>query len=197
MSKVSIEWLLQKKITRAVVMVQKEFAEKLTGNREHKAISILANYGFEMKFLMNVKKSNFYPPPKVDSVVILLKPKKVLSKVLISTVNKIFSFRRKTVKNNENAYKTAKKKTQEIQKTPIHQPSLTQRSAKPQDTLVPWPWSPPLGQGPLGPRIDWASRGTFAMLAPELNCEGNLASRSAILVLNTSRLRARSCHSVG
>jgi 16S rRNA (adenine1518-N6/adenine1519-N6)-dimethyltransferase len=80
-------------------MVQKEFAEKLTGNREHKAISILANYGFEIKFLMNVKKSNFYPPPKVDSVVILLKPKKVLSKVLISTVNKIFSFRRKTVKN--------------------------------------------------------------------------------------------------
>ena len=52
-----------------------------------------------MKFLMNVKKSNFYPPPKVDSVVILLKPKKVLSKVLISTVNEIFSFRRKTVKN--------------------------------------------------------------------------------------------------
>ena len=99
MSKVSIEWLLQKKITRAVVMVQKEFAEKLTGNREHKAISILANYGFEIKFLMNVKKSNFYPPPKVDSVVILLKPKKVLSKVLISTVNEIFSFRRKTVTN--------------------------------------------------------------------------------------------------
>jgi len=99
MSKVSIEWLLQKKITRAVVMVQKEFAEKLTGNRKHKAISILANYGFEIKFLMNVKKSNFYPPPKVDSVVILLKPKKVLSKVLISTVNEIFSFRRKTVKN--------------------------------------------------------------------------------------------------
>ena len=53
--------------------------------------------------------------------------------------------------------------------------------------------SPPLGQGPLGPRIDWASRGTFAVLASELNCEGNQASRSAMLVLNASRLRARSC----
>ena len=88
-----------KKITRAVVMVQKEFAEKLTGNREHKAISILANYGFEIKFLMNVKKSNFYPPPKVDSVVILLEQKKIVPKILISTVNRIFSYRRKTIQN--------------------------------------------------------------------------------------------------
>ena len=37
--------------------------------------------------------------------------------------------------------------------------------------------SPPLGLGPLGPRIDWASRGTFAVLASELNCKGNQASR--------------------
>ena len=57
--------------------------------------------------------------------------------------------------------------------------------------------SPPLGQGPLGPRIDWASRVAFAVLASDLNCEGNQASRSVMLVLNTSRLRARSCHSVG
>ena len=99
MSKISIEWLLQKKITRAVVMVQKEFAEKLTGDREHKAISVLANYGFEIKFLMNVKKSNFYPPPKVDSVVILLEQKKLISKALISTVNNVFSYRRKTLQN--------------------------------------------------------------------------------------------------
>ena len=98
-SRFAIEWLLQKKFSRAVIMVQKEFSEKLISSEEHKAISVLANYGFSIKFLMNVKKSNFYPPPKVDSVVILLKPKKVLPKVLISTVNKIFSFRRKTVKN--------------------------------------------------------------------------------------------------
>ena len=35
------------------------------------------------------------------------------------------------------------------------------------------------------------------MLASELNCEGNQASRSAMLVLNASRLRARSCLAVG
>ena len=98
-SRFAIEWLLQKNFSRAVIMVQKEFAEKLTSNEEHKAVSVLANYGFRIKPLMNVKKSNFFPIPKVDSVVILLEQKKIISKVLISTVNRIFSYRRKTLQN--------------------------------------------------------------------------------------------------
>ena len=98
-SRLALEWLLQKKFSRAVVMVQKEFFEKLSSSEEHKAISVLANYGFKIKFVMNVKKSNFFPMPKVDSVVILLEQKKVISKVLISTVNRVFSYRRKTLQN--------------------------------------------------------------------------------------------------
>ena len=98
-SRFAIEWLLQKKFSHAVVMVQAEFAEKLQSKEEHKSISVLANYGFRIKFLMNVKKSNFTPVPKVDSTVILLEKKKVISKELISTVNKIFSYRRKTLQN--------------------------------------------------------------------------------------------------
>ena len=57
-SRKTIEWLLQKKFLRAVILVQKEFAEKLTSTKNHKAISILANYGFEIKLLMNVKMFN-------------------------------------------------------------------------------------------------------------------------------------------
>jgi 16S rRNA (adenine1518-N6/adenine1519-N6)-dimethyltransferase len=98
-SRYAVEWLLQKKFSRAVIMVQKEFSEKLSSNEKHKAISVLANYGFRIKFLMNVKKSNFFPIPKVDSAVILLEQKKIISKVLISTVNKMFSYRRKTLQN--------------------------------------------------------------------------------------------------
>ena len=51
-SRFAIEWLLQKKFLRAVVMVQAEFAEKLASKEEHKAISVLANHGFRIKFLM-------------------------------------------------------------------------------------------------------------------------------------------------
>ncbi|NWJ21984.1 ribose ABC transporter permease, partial [Marine Group I thaumarchaeote] len=98
-SRFAIEWLLQKKFSRAVIMVQKEFSEKLSSNEKHMAISVLANYGFRIKFLMNVKKSNFFPMPKVDSVVILLEQKRIISKVLISTVKRIFSYRRKTLQN--------------------------------------------------------------------------------------------------
>jgi len=98
-SRVAIEWLLQEKFSRAVIMVQKEFSEKLSSNEEHKAISVLANYGFRIKFLISVKKSNFFPMPKVDSAVILLEKKKIVSKELISTVNRIFSYRRKTLQN--------------------------------------------------------------------------------------------------
>ena len=116
-SRISIEWLLQKKFLRAVVLVQKEFAEKLISNKEHKAISVLANYGLTIKFLMNVKKSNFFPSPKVDSVILLLKPKKTLSKSLISTVNSIFSYRRKTIQNilkQFNIHSTSKKRLDEL-----------------------------------------------------------------------------------
>ena len=91
--------VITKKFSRAVIMVQKEFAKKLSSSEEHKAVTVLANYGFRIKFLMNVKKSNFFPMPKVDSVVILLEQKKIISKVLISTVNRVFSYRRKTLQN--------------------------------------------------------------------------------------------------
>jgi 16S rRNA (adenine1518-N6/adenine1519-N6)-dimethyltransferase len=98
-SRKSIEWLLQKNFSRAVIMVQKEFADKLLSSKEHTAISILTNYGFKSKIMMNVKKSNFYPIPKVDSVVLFLTQKKIVPKTVILTVNRMFSYRRKTIQN--------------------------------------------------------------------------------------------------
>jgi len=96
-SKNAIEWLIQRKFLRAVVMVQKEFAQKLL--KEKKAISVLANYGLDIKEVMKVGKNNFFPSPKVDSVVLELTRKKSASKELILTVNKLFSYRRKTLRN--------------------------------------------------------------------------------------------------
>ncbi len=99
-SRDAIEWLIQNKFSRAVIMVQKEFAEKLeTKSKERKAISVLAQYAFDIEPVIKVSKTNFIPQPKVDSVVLKLKSKKVVSKELIKTVNKLFSYRRKTIKN--------------------------------------------------------------------------------------------------
>jgi 16S rRNA (adenine1518-N6/adenine1519-N6)-dimethyltransferase len=46
---------------------------------------------------MSVNKNNFEPPPKVDSVVLRLKQKKVVTAKLIESVEKLFSYRRKTI----------------------------------------------------------------------------------------------------
>lgn len=98
-SREAIEWLIQRDFSRAVVMVQKEFSEKLLSEKEKRAITVLANHGLEIESLMSVRKNNFKPPPKIDSVVLRLKKKKPISKELIIIVNKLFSYKRKTLKS--------------------------------------------------------------------------------------------------
>ena len=99
-SRKAIEWLIQKNYSKAVIMVQEDFAKKLLNNeKNHKAISVLVNYATDIVPILNVKKTNFFPQPKVHSTVIKLTRKKSLSKDLIQTVHKLFSFRRKTLQN--------------------------------------------------------------------------------------------------
>lgn len=90
-----------KKFSRAVIMVQKEFADKLAAmqKKQMRAISVIANYAFEIEEIMAVNKNNFEPPPKVDSVVLRLRQKSKVAPELIESVNKLFSYRRKTVSN--------------------------------------------------------------------------------------------------
>ncbi len=101
-SRKAIEWLARKKFSHAIIMVQKEFAEKLLskpGNKNHRAVTVLANCCAEIERVMYVKKSNFSPPPKVDSVVLRLTKTQQISKNIINTINKLFSYRKKTIRN--------------------------------------------------------------------------------------------------
>jgi len=99
-SKDAIEWLAQTSFSHGVIMVQKEFADKLLANSsKRKAVSIIANHAFEIKKISKVGKNNFSPSPKVDSVILKIIQKNTMKKDLIQTINKIFSYRRKTVKN--------------------------------------------------------------------------------------------------
>jgi 16S rRNA (adenine1518-N6/adenine1519-N6)-dimethyltransferase len=99
-SKDAIEWLAQNSFSHGVIMVQKEFAEKLIAiSKNRRAISIIATHAFDIEKISNVGKNNFSPPPKVDSVILKISKKTIMDKKLISTINDIFSYRRKTVKN--------------------------------------------------------------------------------------------------
>ena len=100
-SKDAIEWLAQSSFSHGVIMVQKEFAEKLLvkSSKKRKAITITANHAFEISTVLKVGKNNFSPPPKIDSVILKIIKKNTMNQELIQTINKIFSYRRKTVKN--------------------------------------------------------------------------------------------------
>ncbi|MCG3779646.1 MAG: rRNA adenine N(6)-methyltransferase family protein [Candidatus Nitrosopumilus limneticus] len=99
-SKDAIEWLAQNSFSHGIIMVQKEFAEKLIAtSKNRRAISIIASYTLDIKKISDVGKNNFSPPPKIDSVILRITKKTNLDKNLISIVNDIFSYRRKTIKN--------------------------------------------------------------------------------------------------
>ena len=100
-SKEAIEWLAITPFSHGVIMVQKEFAEKLLtkSTKNRRSVSIITNYVFEIEKFLNVGKNNFSPPPKVDSVVLKITKKKSIEKDLINVLNKMFSYRRKTIQN--------------------------------------------------------------------------------------------------
>ena len=99
-SKDAIEWLAQNSFSHGVIMVQKEFAEKLFAtSKNRRAISIIATHALNIEKISDVGKNNFSPPPKIDSVILKISQNIVMDETLISTINNIFSYRRKTVKN--------------------------------------------------------------------------------------------------
>jgi len=110
-----IEWLIYQKFKHSVVTVQKEFADKLLtapGSSNYRAISVITQSFFQVKKLFNIKNILFYPPPKVDSTVILLIPKKVenINPKIVAALKILFSFRGKLVSSAiKNILKNRKK----------------------------------------------------------------------------------------
>jgi len=98
-SRTAIEWLAERDFDRAIVMVQKEFAEKLTARdgSNYRAVSALAQYCFDIEQVMHVNKNSFYPKPKVDSILLKITKKRRVSKDTIRSLKLLFSFRGKRV----------------------------------------------------------------------------------------------------
>ena len=70
-------WLLERKVDCAVLIVQKEFADRLVahvGTEEYGWLTVVSYYGGEADLLDAVPKDMFYPQPEVDSVILRLKP---------------------------------------------------------------------------------------------------------------------------
>ena len=99
--------LLELGFRKAVLMVQREFAERMVasvGTKDYGRLSVGVYFRAGCEIAMNVSKSSFWPQPKVDSSIVVLTPRKPPfsvsdGKVFHDVTKAIFSHRRKKIMN--------------------------------------------------------------------------------------------------
>jgi 16S rRNA (adenine1518-N6/adenine1519-N6)-dimethyltransferase len=98
-SKDALQWLPFQKFKRAIIMTQREFADKLQANpgeKNYRAITVLSQYCFSIERLFDVSKEAFYPQPAIESTLIRLVPRSTtMNKSTITKLNFLFSQRNK------------------------------------------------------------------------------------------------------
>jgi 16S rRNA (adenine1518-N6/adenine1519-N6)-dimethyltransferase len=96
-------------LTRAVFLVQKEVAERLTarpGTRDYGFLSVQTQLLSAVELLFSVPAAAFRPPPKVDSAVVRLTPRDAPEfpaldrDAFLAFVGRCFRQKRKTIRNN-------------------------------------------------------------------------------------------------
>lgn len=95
-----VQWLSSRKFSRAIVVLQKDFAQKIMaapGERGYRGVSAVAQIAFEMRTVAKVRREAFEPPPRVDSVVVMFTPKRKISREEVTSIIRLFSLRRRQV----------------------------------------------------------------------------------------------------
>lgn len=98
----------QPHVQRAVILVQREVAERLVappGSRTFGLLSVLVQRAFDAMMVRDVPPGAFHPPPKVHSTVVtlILKKERLSAEAdekLVRTARAAFSARRKTLRNS-------------------------------------------------------------------------------------------------
>lgn len=98
----------KEKIQYVFITVQEEFAKRMTsqpGSKLYGALSCFVQYYSEPKILFKIKKTSFFPRPRVDSSFVRLKIRDYPIKVndesfLLKIIQTAFTYRRKVLKNS-------------------------------------------------------------------------------------------------
>jgi len=104
-SKKFFDWMISQSdlVSDGVILVQKEFAEKLLLQNPN-AQGIIINSLFQINKLLNISSNNFRPRPKVDSILLKLNKKVIIDpkhiKKFYSFLKLSFSQRRKILFSN-------------------------------------------------------------------------------------------------
>ena len=98
--------ILDYEFKKAVILYQKEFANRLVAKsgKDYSRLSVNIYYKCDTRIIKEVPRTAFFPVPKVDSALVELMPvKKRFSvmdeKLFFTIVEKLFSQRRKKIKN--------------------------------------------------------------------------------------------------
>lgn len=117
---------------RMVVTVQREVARRmaaLPGSADYSSFSVLCASVYRVKPLMVIKNTSFYPKPNVDSQAVLLDLREDALSVrrpacLYPLVRRLFSSRRKTIKNNLSAFFSSRGKDGNLAAEALEQSGL-------------------------------------------------------------------------
>ncbi|MCR4823283.1 MAG: 16S rRNA (adenine(1518)-N(6)/adenine(1519)-N(6))-dimethyltransferase RsmA [Treponema sp.] len=93
---------------KAVVTVQKEVAQRMTaeeGSGNYSSFSVLCQWAYNIKNLVDLAGGNFWPVPNVASRAVLMTKREDFPRcenpaLFMKTIRQLFSSRRKTVRNN-------------------------------------------------------------------------------------------------
>lgn len=101
-----LEKVLRLDFKRAVFLVQKEVADRVTaqpGSRDYGFLTVQTAVFARARKLFEVRPSAFRPPPKVDSAVVLLEPREIPmpdAEGFLRFAGLCFRHKRKTIRNN-------------------------------------------------------------------------------------------------
>ncbi|WGH26095.1 MAG: 16S rRNA (adenine(1518)-N(6)/adenine(1519)-N(6))-dimethyltransferase RsmA [Candidatus Shikimatogenerans bostrichidophilus] len=105
-----ILWILKNKkyIVECLGIFQKEFVESLIAinNKKKTRLSVYIQMYFKIKKILLINNNNFYPKPKVNSILIKLinknyKLKKIIKKKkFLNLIKECFKYKRKIIKNS-------------------------------------------------------------------------------------------------
>jgi len=96
-----VEWLSELAYERAIVILQEDFARKITanpGDRNYRAVSVIAQLSADISLKNPVPRLAFEPPPRVNSRMVVFVRKRKLTRKKVVLIKLLFSLRRRRVK---------------------------------------------------------------------------------------------------
>jgi len=96
-----VDWLSRRRYDRAVVLLQRDFAMKITappGSPAYRAVSVISQASTQVEIISDVSRLSFDPPPRVNSCLVTMRWRRSLSADQTAMIKRIFSQKRRTVR---------------------------------------------------------------------------------------------------